>query len=140
VRVSGNRASGGARVGPGDDGDTESDGNLRRIGRLAAQSKVARTRLFGDEVSNGSEMCLRCTSLLAGALGYLIEINFREVPMTKTKARVSRKNKSEPSLAEQRAALEQLRDLVRQIETERADGMAGSPHKRGRKKTPFKAA
>jgi hypothetical protein len=94
-------------------------------------------RLFGDEVSNGSEMCFRCTSLLAGALGYLVDINFHEAPMTKPKARASRKKQSEPSLAEQRAVL--VRELVRQIEAERADGKAGSPHKRGRKK-PLKAA
>ena len=38
--------------------------------------------------------------------------------MTKPKVRVSRQNKGGPTLAEQRAALEKLRELVRQIEAE----------------------
>ena len=46
--------------------------------------------------------------------------------MTKPEARVSRQNKGEPSLAEQHAALEKLRELVRQIEADRADRNAGS--------------
>ena len=61
--------------------------------------------------------------------------------MTRSKARATRQKKSEPTLAEQRAALEKLRELVRQIEAERADGNAGPAQKLGRKnKRPFKAA
>ena len=61
--------------------------------------------------------------------------------MTKPEARVSRQNKGEPSLAEQHAALEKLRELVRQIEADRADRNAGSEQaSRHKHKASFKGA
>jgi len=61
--------------------------------------------------------------------------------MTEPKARVSRRKQSEPTLAEQRAALDKLRELVRQIEADRADRNAGTEQELPRKnKMPFKAA
>jgi hypothetical protein len=56
-------------------------------------------------------------------------------------AKKVRQKKSEPTLAEQLAALEKLRALVRQIEAERAEEDAGSGQKvAGKNKPPFKAA
>ena len=61
--------------------------------------------------------------------------------MTEPKARVSLPRKSEPTLAEQLAGLNKLRELVRQIEGDRADRNAGSEQESRRKnKAPFRAA
>lgn len=61
--------------------------------------------------------------------------------MTKPKKRASRRKKSEPSLAEQLAGLNKLRELVRRMETDRADRNKGYEQESPRKnKGPFKAA
>ena len=83
-----------------------------------------------------------------GALAHSVEhcVNssgsiFHEAKMTKPKAGVLRRKKSEPTLAEQLAALDKLRELVRRIEADRTDRNAGTEQESRRKnKAPFRAA